>query len=105
MMSAARWAVRPLASPPRASSSSATAFWPCMRCWTARRHSTGEEPGKLLIVISPGGYHEAYFEEAWEAITDLRNVPPNPAAPDFQKIGAAMQKAGLHMVAAAGSGS
>jgi mannose-6-phosphate isomerase-like protein (cupin superfamily) len=66
---------------------------------------TGEQPGKLLIVISPGGYHEAYFEEAWEAITDLRNVPPNPAAPDFQKIGAAMQKAGLHLVAAAGSGT
>ncbi len=66
----------------------------------------GEEPGKLLIVISPGGYHEAYFEEAWEAITDPGNLPPaSAAAPDFAKIGAAMQKAGLHMLAAAGSGT
>jgi quercetin dioxygenase-like cupin family protein len=66
----------------------------------------GDEPGKLLIIITPGGYHEAYFLEAWEAITDPGSLPTaSTAAPGFAKIGAAMQKAGLHLAAAPGSGT
>jgi quercetin dioxygenase-like cupin family protein len=55
------------------------------------------EPSRVLVVVSPGGFHEQYFEEGWEVINDLHNPPP-PHEPDFQRIGPALQRAGLEML-------
>jgi quercetin dioxygenase-like cupin family protein len=59
----------------------------------------GDGPGRVLVVISPGGYHEQYFEEAWEPISDPSNLPPpSDQPPDFAKIAAALQRAGMEML-------
>ncbi len=55
------------------------------------------EPSRMLIIIAPGGFHERYFEEGWELIDDLHNPPP-PREPDFQRVGAALQRAGMEML-------
>lgn len=66
--------------------------------------NVGAEAGRLLVVISPGGYHEAYFEEAWEPIADVRNLPPSSdEPPDMAKVGAALARAGMEMVGSPGS--
>ena len=46
---------------------------------------------------APGGLHERYFEEGWELVDDLHNPPP-PREPDFQRVGAALQAAGMEML-------
>ncbi len=60
--------------------------------------NVGEKPGKMLVVISPGGLHETYFDEAWEAAPSLRELPSEAAAPDFEKIGRALERAGMRMI-------
>jgi mannose-6-phosphate isomerase-like protein (cupin superfamily) len=61
--------------------------------------NVGDEPGKMLVIVSPGGYHEAYFDEAWEAVDDLRDLSDIPEAPDMEKVGRALEKAGMRMLA------
>jgi quercetin dioxygenase-like cupin family protein len=55
------------------------------------------EPSRLLVIVAPGGFHEQYFQEAWEVIDDLHNPPP-PGQPDFQKVEAALHAAGMEML-------
>ena len=55
------------------------------------------EPGRALVIVAPGGFHERYLEEAWELIGDLHNPPP-PREPDWQRVGAALQAAGIEML-------
>jgi len=55
------------------------------------------EPSRMLVIIAPGGFHERYFEEAWEVIDDLHNPPP-PREPDVPRLLAALQAAGLELV-------
>lgn len=62
--------------------------------------NVGDDPGKLLVVVSPGGLHEAYFDEAWEAAECLRDLPADPAPPDFERVARALEKAGMRMLEA-----
>lgn len=57
-----------------------------------------EGPGqaRMLVMQSPGGLHEQYFAEAWETVDDLSNLPPEPD-PDFARIKAAAERAGIEM--------
>jgi quercetin dioxygenase-like cupin family protein len=55
------------------------------------------EPSRMLVIVAPGGFHERYFEEGWEIIDDLHNPPP-PREPDFARLRAALQAAGLEML-------
>src|ERR671938_424967 len=50
----------------------------------------GDEPARLLEIISPGGF-EQYFAE----ISPL--LPPNREEPDFERLGAVMARYGLEM--------
>jgi mannose-6-phosphate isomerase-like protein (cupin superfamily) len=50
----------------------------------------GDEPARLLEIISPGGF-EKYFEE----IAPL--LPPNREEPDFEALGATQARYGLEM--------
>lgn len=58
-----------------------------------------EGPGqaRLLIVQSPGGLHEQYFAEAWEAVDSSTNLPPEPE-PDFARVKAAAERAGIELL-------
>ena len=62
------------------------------------------EPSKMLVIVAPGGFHERYFEEAWELIDDLHNPPP-PREPDFQRVAEALQAAGMEMLPTDGAHS
>jgi quercetin dioxygenase-like cupin family protein len=57
------------------------------------------EPSRMLVIVAPGGFHERYFEDAWEKIDDIHNPPP-PREPDFQRVGAALAAAGMEMLPA-----
>lgn len=59
-----------------------------------------EGPGqaRMLIAQSPGGLHEQYFAEAWEAVEDLAHLSPEPE-PDFVKVKAAAKRAGIELLA------
>ena len=59
--------------------------------------NVGETTARMLIVIAPGGYHERYFEEAWQPVADLRR-PPAPEPPDFERIAAAASRAGIELL-------
>jgi quercetin dioxygenase-like cupin family protein len=54
----------------------------------------GDEPARMLEIISPGGF-ERYFAE----IAPL--LPPNRAEPDFEGVGQVMARYGLDMDMAA----
>lgn len=58
-----------------------------------------EGPGqaRMLIMQSPGGIHERYFAEAWEVVDDPSNLPPEPE-PDFARIKAAAERAGIELL-------
>jgi mannose-6-phosphate isomerase-like protein (cupin superfamily) len=60
--------------------------------------NVGEKPGRLLVVISPGGNHERYFDEAWESAPSIDQLPAEPDPPDFARVGKALQKAGMSML-------
>ena len=55
------------------------------------------EPSRMLVIVAPGGFHERYFQDAWEVIEDIHNPPP-PAPPDFQRVEAALHAAGMEML-------
>lgn len=55
------------------------------------------EPGRMLVIVAPGGFHERYLEEGWEIIDDIHNPPP-PRELDYGRLRAALQAAGLEMV-------
>ena len=57
----------------------------------------GPADARALIVQSPGGPHERYFAEAWEPVDDLAHLPPEPE-PDFAKIKAAAERAGIELL-------
>lgn len=57
----------------------------------------GGTVGRVIIVLSPGGIHERFFEEIGEPIEDPLNPPP-PAPPDLEGFGAALDRAGIVMV-------
>ncbi len=61
--------------------------------------NVGGGPARMLVVVSPGGLHEQYFDEAWEPIDDLEQVPPPPATPpDMARVAAALKRAGMEML-------
>jgi quercetin dioxygenase-like cupin family protein len=60
------------------------------------------EPSRMLVIVAPGGFHERYFEEAWEVIEDLHNPPP-AREPDLRRVAAALQAAGMEMLPAEGA--
>jgi hypothetical protein len=51
----------------------------------------------MLILQTPGGIHERYFAEAWELIADPSQLPSEPE-PDFARVKAAAERAGIEMV-------
>lgn len=57
----------------------------------------GDTVGRVIIVLSPGGIHERFFEEIGEPIEDLVSPPP-PSPPDLDRFGAALARAGIVMV-------
>ena len=57
----------------------------------------GPGRARMLIMQSPGGLHEQYFAEAWELVDDPSNLPPEPA-PDFARIKAAAERAGIELL-------
>jgi quercetin dioxygenase-like cupin family protein len=60
------------------------------------------EPSRMLVIVAPGGFHERYFEEAWETIDDLHNPPP-PREPDMRRVLDALHRAGMEMLPADGA--
>ena len=60
--------------------------------------NVGEGPGRLLVVVSPGGNHETYFDDAWESAPSIGELPSQPAPPDFPRVGRALEKAGMTML-------
>jgi mannose-6-phosphate isomerase-like protein (cupin superfamily) len=57
----------------------------------------GDTVGRVIIVLSPGGIHERFFEEIGEPIEDLLRPPP-PGPPDLERFAAALDRAGIVMV-------
>lgn len=57
----------------------------------------GPGRARLLIMQSPGGFHEQYFAEAWEVVDDPSDLPPEPE-PDFARIKAAAERAGIELL-------
>jgi quercetin dioxygenase-like cupin family protein len=55
--------------------------------------STGETAGRMLIMTTPGGFHENFFLEAGEPITDTE-----PGPPDFDKLMAAANRWGVEIL-------
>lgn len=55
------------------------------------------EPSRMLTVVSPGGFHERYFEDGWEVVDSVDNLPP-PGEPDFARVGRALEAAGIEMI-------
>lgn len=51
--------------------------------------NVGEAPARMLILVTPGGMHEHFFEEAG----DPASAPAGP--PDFARLGAAAAKYGI----------
>lgn len=60
--------------------------------------NAGDEPARMLILQSPGGLHEQYFAEAWERITDIKQLPAQERATDFGKVKAAAEKYGIQIL-------
>lgn len=57
----------------------------------------GDTVGRVIVVLSPGGIHERFFEEIGEPIADLTNPPP-PTPPDPERFAAALDRYGIVMV-------
>lgn len=62
--------------------------------------NVGQTPGRLLVVVSPGGLHETYFDEAWESADSVRDLPADAAPADFERVARALEKAGMRMLEA-----
>jgi len=60
------------------------------------------EPGRLRVIVAPGGFHERYFQECWEVIDDVHNPPP-AREPDFARVAAALERAGIEMLPSDGA--
>jgi quercetin dioxygenase-like cupin family protein len=60
--------------------------------------NAGAEPARMLILQSPGGFHERYFAEAWEWITSREQLAAPEPAPDFGRVMAAAQRNGLEIL-------
>jgi quercetin dioxygenase-like cupin family protein len=58
--------------------------------------STGEGIGRMVIMTTPGGYHENFFKEGGELVFDPKNPGPG-GPPDFDKLMAAAQKWGVEI--------
>lgn len=57
----------------------------------------GDRPGKVIIVLSPGGIHERFFAEVGEPIADPDHPSP-PTEPDLPLFAAALARAGIVML-------
>jgi quercetin dioxygenase-like cupin family protein len=57
--------------------------------------NTGAAPGRLLILVSPGGIHERFFAEVGEQVSTL-GVPPTP--PDVSRLSAVAAKYGIEFL-------
>lgn len=55
--------------------------------------STGESAGRMLIMTTPGGFHENFFLEAGEPVSD-----DEPGPPDFDKLMAAATRWGVEIL-------
>ena len=60
--------------------------------------NAGAEPARMLILQSPGGYHERYFAGAWEQITSREQLAAPEPPPDFGRVMAAAQQNGLEIL-------
>ncbi|WP_171104001.1 cupin domain-containing protein [Ruegeria sp. HKCCD7255] len=57
---------------------------------------TGETPGRLLCINSPGAMHDTFFTEAGEAMPDgTAEVPKPDGPPDIPAIMAVADKVGM----------
>ena len=59
--------------------------------------STGDITGRMLIMTTPGGYHENFFREGGEPVADVEN-PGESGPPDFDKLMAAANRWGVEIL-------
>lgn len=57
----------------------------------------GDAPAKMLIINSPGGLHENFFQEAGDPIATGTDFPA-PSAPDMPRLGAAAARYGIEFL-------
>lgn len=60
--------------------------------------SSGEGMGRMIIMTTPGGYHENFFKEAGELVADPANPPAPAGPPDFDKLMAAANRWGVEIL-------
>jgi quercetin dioxygenase-like cupin family protein len=49
--------------------------------------NVGDQPGRLLIINSPGRVHDAFFSEAGDPMpSGTRDLPPPAGAPDIPRL-------------------
>ncbi len=67
--------------------------------------NAGTEPGRLLIVNSPGRAHEAFFSEAGDPLPPgTRELPPPAGAPDIPRLLEVGRRHGLEFLLPPGGG-
>ncbi|MGV3490441.1 MAG: cupin domain-containing protein [Devosia sp.] len=57
----------------------------------------GDTPAKMLIINSPGGWHEGFFLEAGDATDPAKGFPP-AAAPDMPRLVTAANRFGIEFL-------
>jgi quercetin dioxygenase-like cupin family protein len=61
--------------------------------------NAGEELGRLLFVHQPAGL-ESFFEEFGVPVEHVGDMPADAEPPDFAAMGAALERNGVHVLAA-----
>jgi quercetin dioxygenase-like cupin family protein len=60
--------------------------------------NTGTNPGRMLILVSPGGIHEKFFAEAGETIADAANPSEPSGPPDLPRLVTVAAKYGIDIL-------
>jgi quercetin dioxygenase-like cupin family protein len=59
--------------------------------------NVGDKPARMLIINTPGGLHEGFFDEAGDPVANATSFPA-PAAPDMARLGAAATRFGIEFL-------
>ena len=60
--------------------------------------NSGATPARLLIMVTPGGIHEQFFQEAGEALADPANPPAPSGPPNVPQLIAIAAKYGIEIL-------
>ena len=59
--------------------------------------NVGTTPGRMLILATPAGLHEKFFEEVGEPATDKSSLPGSEGPPDVERVVAIAPKYGIEI--------